>query len=71
MKHIYIALLEEGVAYWRPVKAKHQRDDVYLIVDFNQDEVWEFQTGESVRCRMKTFSSGQTGLIAFQRASGN
>lgn len=39
MKHIYVALLEEGVAYWRPVKAKHQRDDVYSIISLNPDEM--------------------------------
>lgn len=65
---IYIALLDEGVACWRPVEAKHQGDDIYLIVDVNPDEVWEFQQGESVRCRMHTFSGGQTGLVAFEKA---
>ncbi len=71
MKTIHVALLDECVACWRPVKSQHQGDDVYLIVDVNPDEVWEFQQGESVHCRMHTFSSGQTGLVAFEKVMPN
>lgn len=68
---IYLALLNEGTPCWRPVEAKQRGDDVYLIVDSNLDEVWEFGTGELVRCRKQTLPSGQTELVAFQKASEN
>ena len=71
---IYVELLNEAVACWRPVKAVHKRGDVYTIVSPNPDpefEHWEFSTGEDVRCAPSTFSEGRkvkTVLKAFAKA---
>ncbi|CAA9247883.1 MAG: hypothetical protein AVDCRST_MAG93-1606 [uncultured Chloroflexia bacterium] len=68
---IYVALLNEGVDVWRPVKAMHQGMDVYKIVSQNpapDDETWEFQHGDCVRCEVRTSASGETRLTAVARA---
>jgi hypothetical protein len=65
---VYVALVDEGVECWRPVDARHVRDDQYLLTGaVPEDEVWEFQTGETVLCRERTFQDGATGLVAFAR----
>jgi hypothetical protein len=53
LQTIYVKLVGEGVEVWRPVKAEHLRDDVYLIVDqpYDRDsETWQFGPGSSVVC---------------------
>ena len=67
---IYVALLDEAVEVWRPVEAAHEGEDRYRILSTNADpeEQWEFQQGELVRCRVKTFSGGGSGWVAFERA---
>jgi hypothetical protein len=65
---VYVALLDEGVGVWRPVEATHVRDDEYLLAGpVPEGETWQFQPGEVVRCRDRTFSDGTTGLSAFAR----
>ena len=71
MTRIYVALLDEGVEVWRPVEAVQEGEDQYRILSGNDDpetERWEFHQGELVRCRMKTFSDGGSGWVAFERA---
>jgi HEAT repeat protein len=68
---IYVALLDEAVEVWRPVQAAHEGGDRYRILSANadpEDEQWEFQQGELVRCRVKTFSGGGSGWVAFEKA---
>jgi len=67
-RQVYVALLDEGVDCWRPVHAKHIGDDQYVLSGpIPEGEVWEFQPGEIVRCRERTFQDGATGLAAFAR----
>jgi len=67
-QQVYVALLEEGVDCWRPVRAQHMGDDKYILAGpIPEGEVWEFQPGETVRCRRRTFQGGATGLVAFAR----
>ena len=72
MTSIYVALIDEGIDTWRPVKARHEGDDRYLIVGKNEDpedEHWEFQTGDVVRCKEFVFSGGSSGLVAFEKVA--
>jgi hypothetical protein len=44
-------------------------EHVYRIVSVNhdpEDEEWQFQTGDIVRCRTRVFSGGETGLVAVE-----
>ena len=65
---MYVALLDEDVDCWRPVNAEHIGADQYVLAGpIPQGEVWEFQPGETVRCRERTFEGGAIGLVAFAR----
>lgn len=69
-KIIYIPLLDEAVDVWRPVEASHKGADIYTIIGTNpipSGERWQFNTGESVRCRQKTFADGKAGLEAYEK----
>jgi hypothetical protein len=51
---IYVDLPDEVVSVWCPVEATHIRDDVYQIVQVNddlEDTRWAFGTGAIVRCK--------------------
>lgn len=59
---IYVYLFDEGTDVWRPVEAVHVSDDRYRITGTNSDpddEHWEFQTGEVVRCELRDLSGGK------------
>ena len=68
---VYVCLLDEGTDVWRPVAAEHIRDDVYRLVGEPPDdtETWQFQTGQSVRCKQRQLSSG-TRLVACECVKG-
>jgi len=67
-QRVYVALLDEGVEVWRPVDATYLEDDQHMLSGLvPDDELWEFQPGEVVRCRERTFSDGATALVAFAR----
>ena len=56
---IYAYLLEEGADVWRPCRAEHLGGDRYRILDeAPDDEIWEFVTGDVVRCRLKKIGTG-------------
>jgi hypothetical protein len=51
---IYVPLLEEGIAVWRPVLARRISGDSYRILDQDDDrdvETWEFEPGAVVKWR--------------------
>jgi hypothetical protein len=51
-----VALLDEGVEYWRPVDAQHVGEDRYALSGpIPEDEVLEVQPGTTVRYREQTF----------------
>ncbi len=67
---IYVALLEEGVGVWRPVKAKHLGGRTYLIVDQayeRETELWEFEPGDRVICKEIVSEEGPI-LAAIEKA---
>jgi len=69
---IYVALLDEGTDVWRPVQAIPVSRDIYTIVSEHTDsavERWQFQTGDVVRCEVKTFSGGSSGLVAVEKVN--
>jgi len=64
---IHIALLDEGTSTWKTVEAIEVESGFYKIVSVNEepdDELWEYQTGDVVRCKKKKFSDGTIGLVA-------
>ena len=66
---IYVALLDEGVDVWRPVRAKHLVGNVFRIVDESYDrenESWQFEPGEKVICE-ENASDGGMILAATRR----
>ena len=64
---IYVPLLDEDVEVWRPVQARPLGRDEFEILDLEPPgESWPFQRGTRVRCRMKVFSGGERGLVAFE-----
>jgi hypothetical protein len=69
-RQIYVALLDEAVPVWRPVEAERLPEDEYrLIGPIPESEVWEFQPGDVIRCRPRTFADGTTALVAVERVS--
>ena len=58
---IFIRLLDEDVAVWRPVEAEHLHDNVYRIIDQPYErnvEIWEFEPGDAVVCQVVDSSDG-------------
>jgi hypothetical protein len=73
MTEIYVALSDEAVDVWRPVKAEHLHGNVYRISDQAYDreiESWQFVPGDEVVCELID-SNGDQILAAIRRASGS
>ncbi len=67
-KKIYVALLNEGVDVWRPMRAEHLGGNVYRIVaqPYNREiESWQFEPGDEVVCEM--IESGKERILAATR----
>lgn len=66
---IYMPLFADGTDVWRPVEAEPLANEVYRVVDVqNEDEAWAFPPGSTVRCERKIFSGGTEGLVAIAAA---
>jgi hypothetical protein len=66
---VYVALLNEGTAVWRPVMGERVGGDLFRLAGPVPDgERWEFQPGELVRCVVQAFSGGERRLAAVARA---
>jgi hypothetical protein len=66
---IYIELLEEGTRCWRPVESEHLGGELYRITGERPDgEVWPFEQGDIVKCRIHAFQEGSTGLVPYEKA---
>jgi hypothetical protein len=66
---VYVALLDDGTAVWRPVAAKLVGSDLYLLAGPVRDgESWEFAPGSVVHCREQVFADGARGLVAIASA---
>jgi len=62
LKEIYVALLDEGVDVWKPVRAEHIQGNVYRIIDQTYDrdiEAWQFEPGAEVECEWITLDEGR------------
>jgi hypothetical protein len=70
---IYIPLLGEGTDVWRPVSAERICDEIYRVIGAppNATEVWAFETGDAVRCRVRTFAEGERRLVAYEQVTDN
>jgi hypothetical protein len=65
---IFVYMLNEGTDVWRPVEAEKENEFFRILtVRDIEDEEWEFNTGDLVRCENKIFQSGITGLVAVQK----
>jgi hypothetical protein len=65
---VYVALLEEGTDVWRPVVADVAGLGLFrLLGSVPEDESWQFQPGEVVRCAERVLSGGPV-LVAVERA---
>lgn len=69
---IYVALLDEGVDCWRPVRAIRLGGGIFRISEqaVPEAERWEFRPGEAVRCEQYDFCEGRH-LRAFAKAEEN
>jgi len=66
---IHVALLNEGVDVWRPVRAVQISPTDFEIVDSPpEDETWEFQSGDRVVVETRQFSDDKEGLVAVRLA---
>ncbi len=66
---IYIQLLDEGTAVWRPVSAERLPDGRYLLPSSKQeDEEWAYPPGSIVECAERTFGDGTKALVALRPA---
>ena len=67
---IYVALADEGVDVWRPVKAAVLGDSIFQILSPNDSETeqWQFPSGAVVRCAERNFADGESGFAAIELA---
>lgn len=59
---IYVFLPEEAVDVWRPVEAELVAPGIYRITSPDpdpEDEVWEFRSGDLVRCELRRLDAGE------------
>ncbi len=69
---VYVPLLNEGVDVWKPLKALHQKENIYKIVSENSsssDELWQYNLNDLVKCKTKKFEDGKVALVAYERIS--
>jgi len=65
---IYVYLLSEGTDVWRPVNAVHLYENLYRITSPKiEDEQWQFESGDLVRCKEKSSETNEPFLAAFER----
>ena len=66
---VFVALLGEGVPCWRPAAAIAISESIYRIEDsVPEGESWEFQSGQLVKCELRSFPDGSSGLVAVESA---
>jgi hypothetical protein len=66
---VYVQLLDEGAPVWRPAAALLEGDAYRLVGPAydREDEHWEFDVGERVRCEWRRLDGGDV-LVAVARA---
>jgi len=67
---IYMPLLNEGTATWRPVTAERLGPDTFRVLGPKPaDEEWEFGPGSVVRGAPRTFDDGKEYVVAVGRSA--
>ena len=67
---IFVPLVGEGTAVWRPAIAALVAPGRYeLLGKPAADETWLFETGQVLVCEHKTFADGTSGLVAVRAAT--
>jgi hypothetical protein len=62
---IYMPLLNEGTATWRPVAAERLNEETFRVIGpMPDDEQWAFPPGSAVTVAPKVFSDGISGTVA-------
>ena len=60
---IYVRLLDEGINVYKPVQAEKLGNYLYKILDDSKKayeeylEIWEYKTGDIVKCAYKKLSN--------------
>ena len=55
---VYVALLDEGTAVWRPVSAEPVGATIYRLGGaIPEDETWQFAPGAVARCEERILSA--------------
>ena len=70
MVKIFVFMPDEAVNVWRPIDAERISGDLFRIVSPDpdpEDEIWEFKSGEIVRCEERAFEDGVRGLAVVAR----
>lgn len=65
---IYVALLDEGIDVWRPIRAEHLGGNTYRILsqEYDRDiERWQFEPGDRVACEL--VNSNERRILAATR----
>ena len=66
---IYVSLLNDGTNCWRPVEAVQINKNIYRITNPSiEDEQWQFETGDVVRCRERVSPNNELFLEAYELA---
>jgi len=64
---IFVELIGEATPCWRPVEAEQLSDNSFRIIDAKpEDEIWKFDRGDVVRCKLDPFHDG-SGLVAYMK----
>jgi hypothetical protein len=62
---IYMPLLNEGTAVWRPVTAERINGEAYRVRGpMPDDEEWAFAPGSVVTVAPRLFADGRSGIVA-------
>ena len=70
LTEIFVELLEEGIACWRPVRAVPLGGTSFRIAadqEIPTEEKWAFSPGEAVTCEPRMFQNGLKALVATKR----
>lgn len=60
------------IQHWHPVRAIHEHEDCYRIIDTNPDPehfYLRFSFGDIVQCKENEFAENEFGLIAVEKCN--
>lgn len=66
---MYVELLDEGVAVFRPVEAQPEPDGSFtLSIELPVGERWRFESGSRVVCERQDIGGDEPSLVAVRLA---